>query len=593
MKELIYSIEDIFQSRTQSSCLIQYSSEFYHIPAYQRGYKWSSSPNGAVDILLNDLWDAFIAYSKQERAEYYLQYITVKPIDLGQKDESVPCLEVIDGQQRLTTLSILLSALSAILETENLSSKKLDYAIRSNFFSKHIYEKEDFEALVKLDWTDLERDVNLNKQDIFYLFSAAKLTYRFLLERKQATLNEFYKFVRTNVKLIVNSVERHTESETVFKNLNSNKVPLTEFELIKGLLITKVGRSVKSPKHYNEILEIRSNLGRQWDEISRWANQPEIKSFYFNNKIHGMHELLKLAAICFEDQTISLSGRSNSSHSLFNRYHQFPNPLKAFDTIKDLYQVLRNWYSNLEIYNLIGYCRFVKGSKNGNLKFLKECFSHKDDDSLLKFLEDTKRSLLPKRDISLLRFGEPGHDEEIHACLLALNVFNEGLKNRFNFHEFIDKNWSLEHVFPQSPEGKDLQLNQVQKESIKEMLGDAISNQVDEILNKEKRTDEEKKIYYQALQAVGDLNSIGNICLLTKGDNSSNGCLFFKEKRENILKLIQKGSFVPKHTFEVFSKMIPDLNSSDLSVWKISDIHQHKQYIKKTLTKELPTHESR
>ena len=50
------------------------------IPNYQRGYKWASTENGAVTILLNDLWKAFESYQNQERTEYYLQYITVKKI---------------------------------------------------------------------------------------------------------------------------------------------------------------------------------------------------------------------------------------------------------------------------------------------------------------------------------------------------------------------------------------------------------------------------------------------------------------------------------------------------------------------------------
>lgn len=131
MKELIFNIENIFNSHNQNGCLTQYGCSYYHIPAYQRGYKWASTKNGAVSILLNDLWNAYVSYENQESKEYYLQYITVKKIAL----ENISCLEVIDGQQRLTTLSIILAVLSAQLELENISFKKLDYAIRDNIFT--------------------------------------------------------------------------------------------------------------------------------------------------------------------------------------------------------------------------------------------------------------------------------------------------------------------------------------------------------------------------------------------------------------------------------------------------------------------------
>ena len=139
MKELVFNIADIFNSKTTGGCLSQYEATSFHIPAYQRGYKWATGPNGAVTVLLNDLWHAF---EKQED-EYYLQYITVKPLQLA---DDCHYLEVIDGQQRLTTLSILLSVLNLLqVDTDdsgNIACKKLDYAIRANFFDEFIYSQE-------------------------------------------------------------------------------------------------------------------------------------------------------------------------------------------------------------------------------------------------------------------------------------------------------------------------------------------------------------------------------------------------------------------------------------------------------------------
>lgn len=73
MKELIFSIADIFNRDTQSGCLSQYDAKFYHIPPYQRGYKWSSDKNGGVTVLINDLWSAFNKSKESDRKEYYLQ----------------------------------------------------------------------------------------------------------------------------------------------------------------------------------------------------------------------------------------------------------------------------------------------------------------------------------------------------------------------------------------------------------------------------------------------------------------------------------------------------------------------------------------
>lgn len=573
MQELIYNIKDIF-GKNQDSCLVQYSSERYHIPAYQRGYKWGAEKNEAVSVLLNDLWNAY----KENLKEYYLQYITLKPckVKVNGKPVKEDHLEVIDGQQRLTTLSILVSAFSSTLDKENISAHKLHYAIRENFFEEHIYSSDDFKQIVQKSWDELIEDPSYNKQDIFYLFSAAKKVHSFIQERTDKEKEAFFDYILSNVKLIVNSVEKHMNSETVFRNLNSNKVPLTEAELIKGLLVTKVGRNHEKEqmKNFREILEVRMNLGRQWDEISRWANRKEIKSFFFNGK-EGMQQLLTLVALSLN---LKVDKKADSKDfPLFNTYlRKKKEYLTIFTQIRDTYNLLKDWFENDKIYNLIGFCRFLKNSPNDDLAFLKRCLT-KNKVELLSYLEEEKNKAL-QVEISDLKYGS--NDEKIHAILLALNVFPKGQERRFDFYAFDSEDWSLEHIFPQSPEGKNLTLTTSQKDEIRIMLDDQLIPKIDKILKKESRTEEEKQVYYKALQNSKYLNSIGNMCLLTKGDNSSNGCMFFYDKRTNILNLIQRGSFVPKHTFDVFSKMIRGLEESSIKTWTKNDIEVHTNYIK-------------
>ena len=579
MKELIFNIKDIFNSHNQNGCLSQYESSFYHIPAYQRGYKWASNQNGAVTILLNDLWKAFDSFIKQEKSEYYLQYITVKKIEFAKGN----CLEVIDGQQRLTTLSILLSVLSLKLDQENLAENKLDYAIRDNFFEKHIYPKEKLKAIIESNWKDLQENKILeNNQDVFYMANAAITMNTFFTNKK---LHEFYEFVLNQVKIIVNSVEEHISSETVFKNLNSNKVPLTEAELIKGLLITKVGRSKNSQqtKHFKEIMEIRMNIGRHWDEINHWANKPQIKSFYFNNKQDAMHELLALTAACHDDSIVIKNLNNHSTDfPLFNYYLEQTDCSVLYNKLLAVKNTLEDWYNTTEIYNLLGYCRFTKQSGKNNLNFLKECIKSKTKTDLI----ENKLNRIKIDLITNINFNEISYEEtpeKIHQILLHLSVFIKGQENtRFDFYQFEKEKWTLEHIFPQTPEGKNKILNNVDKEAIKQILVN-VSDEVNDVLELDVRTEEEKNVYYKALKEHPALNSIANMCLLTGGDNSSNGNKFFNEKRLNILSLIQRGSFVPKHTFDVFSKMFSNSNTESMNNWTISDFNAHSEYIKNSI----------
>ena len=278
MADLIYSVRNIFNADNQDGCLTQHGASNYLIPTYQRGYKWASDDSGAVTILLNDLKKAFALKKK----EYYLQYITVKET----KDGNHTILELIDGQQRLTTLSILIAVVTSILEQKDFANNKLDYAVRGDFFQKAIHL--DLNSYLADGW---EEPVDFS-QDMHYIISAAIRIKDFVneIDDKEA----FFAFVADNVKIIVNVVDRG-DSERVFSNLNSNKVSLTEAELIKGILLTKVSRGEDKRKRFREITEERMKLGMLWDEMARWCNSPEVRNFYFNGKSDGMTELMKFA----------------------------------------------------------------------------------------------------------------------------------------------------------------------------------------------------------------------------------------------------------------------------------------------------------
>jgi len=585
MKELVFNIKDIFNSETPSGCLTQYDSTYYQIPPYQRGYKWASDNNGAVTILINDLWSAFQKSKELDRKEYYLQYITVKPI---QRDKE-KYLEVIDGQQRLTTLSIMLSVISHILKEENIAKDKLNYAIRDNFFTENIYNQNGLQKLLQKSWKELISDNDvLNTQDIFYLHSATKkISQTFDSPKYRNELEIFQQYLLSNIKLIVNSVESHVESETVFRNLNSNKVPLTEAELIKGLLITKVGRQPQRnhTKNFQEIIEIRANLGRRWDELASWANRPEISSFYFNNHADSMGQLLKLTALTLEVEGNPLQKNTHTGDfPIFNFFLSQEGFQEVIDRLIEIKNKLHSWFDNTVIYNQLGYARYHKGSSLNNLEFLVELLKYKNKDEILKTLTEKRKGLIGKLDVADLSYTDS--TEELHQVLLALNVFIEGQKDiRFNFYNYEKQKWSLEHIFPQTSEGKKKILSEENKKAILDILGDAASLEVRDLLSKESRTEEEKEIYYKALREHPALNSLGNMCLLTSSDNSSNGNMFFNEKRENILNRVRKGSFVPRHTFDVFSKMINGADLQNMKSWNKNDIEANKNHIEEALKK--------
>lgn len=93
------------QNEIQLKNISQLSGMKFIIPAYQRGYRWSKNE---IEKLLNDIYE-FYSVKKNEGEFYCLQ-----PVVVCKKDNSK--YEVIDGQQRLTTIFIILKYLSAIYQ---------------------------------------------------------------------------------------------------------------------------------------------------------------------------------------------------------------------------------------------------------------------------------------------------------------------------------------------------------------------------------------------------------------------------------------------------------------------------------------------
>ena len=82
---------------------------------------------------------------------------------------------------------------------------------------------------------------------------------------------------------------------------------------------------------------------------------------------------------------------------------------------------------------------------------------------------------------------------------------------------------------------------------------------------------------------ASDLHKLGNLALLPQGINSSLSNHFFDRNRKIIVEKVSAGDFVPFHTYDVFSKLIIE-NQTSLHVWSRDDILKHEEYINNQMT---------
>ena len=166
-----------------------FSSEFdYHIPAYQRPYAWTEEESGT---LFDDLYDFF---RTEDDDNYFLGSIVLI------KEDNNPHSDVIDGQQRLTTLTILLAALASSFDGEVKEA-----------FRGHL--REPGNVLSKIP---PRARLHLRPKDQgFFEKYVQNITLKELLEIDPATLdNEAQKNIQTNTRVLLDRIKKYFNGDT-------------------------------------------------------------------------------------------------------------------------------------------------------------------------------------------------------------------------------------------------------------------------------------------------------------------------------------------------------------------------------------------
>lgn len=243
-----------------------FSSEFeYQIPSYQRPYAWTIDQ---ASELFDDLYDFFVS---EPEDGYFLGTIVLI------KQEEAPFAEVIDGQQRLTTLTILLAALASRMsggdrdtltkyirepgnKYEGLEPKpRLTLRDRDKeFFAKYV-QTLDFKNLFSLDKKTLASESQINIQSNSKHFLSC-LEDRFCEEMNR--LNDFIGFILQRCFLVAVSTPSQQSAFRVFSVMNSRGLDLQPTDIIKADVIGKL-ESEKECDEYSERWEdMEVELGR-------------------------------------------------------------------------------------------------------------------------------------------------------------------------------------------------------------------------------------------------------------------------------------------------------------------------------------------
>ena len=265
-----------------------FTSGSYVIPIYQRNYAWGEPE---ISQLIQDIFD--FADSENRVSNYYIGTLVVFERHLD--NEIV--YETIDGQQRLTTLNILLCVLHRAFGSK--IKDKISYTQNLKFDSR----KKSTETLevISRPGADLQymqsKDYNPNIQQAYR--DAEKVLKKLLNSEKK--LKTFYSFLSEKVHIMRVSVPEDTDLNHYFEIMNSRGEQLEKHEILKAKMLDILHEDEKLSYTFNLIWEACADMERyvqygftteqrtnvftakNWNQLS-CTNLGEVADLVFDNQ---------------------------------------------------------------------------------------------------------------------------------------------------------------------------------------------------------------------------------------------------------------------------------------------------------------------
>ena len=485
----------------------------YVIPSYQRPYSWESLGKSDRNNQINNMWDDFLKFysdANSKNKEYFFGSIVFY------KDERIS--QVVDGQQRLTSLLLLFSAMKCFLEKNRnrLEQKSIDENNRFekyisdaiNTLNKLIFNERGLgleqvlkvkierasgfsfdEILNKVIQCETKNNVLQNVNEKYkeiaeryfdnreYFFKKLEETFienDLFTFQKATEFNEFAKFLRTKISVVVINTINFETAYNIFEVLNNRGLPLSAKDLFRNFIISEFDRAKENEpdKKWNaleESYEVTSEfLGRFVESYTGSQVQKsafnEIQDYYNsmtvvgNTKIYDFYDLidtnLNYYTMIVNEQNIEdkcirnkvqfiklLEHERYSINFLLTVFRFF-----KFDGRSNL-QVLEflTAYEKFRLYILLSpYRRFTsspiyksirKLNENDTTVAIQEIQNATDNEELKQLINDSI------------------YDNYNAKLLISKFLFSEYCsKDDVVEHELNFKKSTLEHILPQNPD---------------------------------------------------------------------------------------------------------------------------------------------
>lgn len=254
------------------------SSKRFVIPVYQRNYDWKIEQCAQ---LYNDL----IRTYKDDRKTHFFGSIVSVQNEMGRQEEYL----IIDGQQRLTTVSLLFLAMYHLVDEEKV--KVNNHRIRDYIYEDYLVDKhEPDETRMKLKPIKNDRDAFqslFGSKDEYIGNSNLTINYKYFydrIQREEISIDDLFDAI-CRLQIINISLGSDDNPQLIFESLNSTGLDLSEGDKIRNYIL--MGLPIKKQESY---------YGKYWNKIEVCTGY-DVSSFirdYLSVKQHTTPPMRKI-----------------------------------------------------------------------------------------------------------------------------------------------------------------------------------------------------------------------------------------------------------------------------------------------------------
>lgn len=603
----------------------------FNVPSLQRTYRWGEKE---ITLLLNDLYE-FYNTNKDSTNDFY----PLQPLILKKSNQNDDTWNVLDGQQRLTTIKLIAS----FFEMDK------DYCLDISYDTRE--KTKDF-----LDNISNKKEEDVGKSmELYYIFHAYEVIKAWFQKNKKEKDTEKINAIRNvlfekeRTRFVVQEMNSDDDEAKTFQNINQGRIPLSCSELIKALFLGHIFESHKidnncrfaysfdgyglfipiNPiKEKQELTRIQNIIAKEWDDIETVLMHDEFYSFVCPEKDRSINRMDFLFEVVCGNEKYKKYKTDDPFNAIYERIKDDKNA-NIVDTISHCWNEvvkcfnrMQKLYYDFDAYHLVGFC--ICEDIGISEDFYKYC---NEDEKLDEFKTAIRVKIKGKvlsglktddldEELKGLRYKE--NKDKIKEILLLHNLQSYSYeKIRFPFNLYDGgKNYDIEHIHATAEEKADknsryewfeTNLSHIKKEKEKlkglfEIFEEGYKKKNRDIFKDDKFNDLRKIMINDNLDNgnekedfLKDNNGIWNLCLLDSTTNRTYKNSLFITKREMILKKakgeMDKEDYVYPLllcTERIFLKFYSNVDSDDnLNFWTKNNREAYLKDISKKVTEFL------